>query len=340
MILSEEHADIQQILNCTTLALQILPKQLLTFSSVSMIEIVPYNPAWPKQFEIEQTQLVDLLSDQCIAIHHVGSTAVKGLCAKPKLDIIAVVNDLDRSITLLENGKYQFGGELNIPFRYYFKKRGCNPEVNLHVYEEGHPEISLNLTFRDYLRSHPEMISRYASLKQDLVSQNEKHQKENARFSGYNLGKDSLIKEILNKAGFDLLCMRICTHYAEREAIEQIKGSTLSDSTYLAFYKGTAIVGYAELKIYTTHPTKLLSFNAIEEGEYFQNRCNQWMERLNRNSVHNLESTLNKEGVDPKLARSMAKLEIFLEKTGKMPSGPKNVRLFHKKGTKTDFTLD
>lgn len=305
-----------------------------------MIEVIPYQPVWPQQFNIEEKLLKELLAEQCLAVHHVGSTAVEGLCAKPKLDILAVVRDQDAAIPLLEKGGYQFGGELNIPFRYYFKKRNCDPEVNLHVYEEGHPEIALNLTFRDYLRSHPEMVVRYANLKQELVSQKEMHEKKDERFRGYNLGKDALIREILDAAGFQELCMRICTHHEEKEAVRRLGGSLLSDFTTLVFYKGTVIVGYAELEISAIHPALLKSFYAVEDGEYFQQRLGQWMEALNKRSENNLASRLHQEGVQPELAKSMAKLEIFLEKTGKMPSGPKNIRLFHKKGNTTDFSLD
>lgn len=305
-----------------------------------MIEVVPYDPAWPKQFADEKKLLGKLLGDQCIDIHHVGSTAVTGLCAKPKLDIIAVVSDQDLAIPLLEQGGYQFGGELNIPFRYYFKKRNCDPLVNLHVYEEGHPEIALNLTFRDYLRTHPEMVDRYARLKQELASQKSIHEKKGERFSAYNLGKDALILEILDAADFQELCMRICSHHAEKEAIQKMSDSPLSDLTYLIFYKGTAMIGYAGLETSATHPARLMNFYASQEGEYFQNRVSLWMEKLNKRSEKTLESKLNREGVKPELAKSMAKLEIFLEKTGKMPSGPKNIRLFHKKGTTTDFSID
>lgn len=305
-----------------------------------MIEVTPYNPAWPEQFAQEEKLLTKLLGDQCITIHHVGSTAVSGLCAKPKLDIIAVVKDQDLAIPLLEQGGYQFGGELNIPFRYYFKKRNCDPLVNLHVYEEGHPEIFLNLTFRDHLRSHPEMVKRYANLKQELIAQTKMHEKKGERFSGYNLGKDALIREILNTAGFEELCMRICTHHGEKDAIREMRDSPLSNFTYLVFYKGTAIIGYAELEISATHPAQLKNFYASEEGEYFQSRLSLWMEKLTKRSEKALESKLNQKGVKPELAKSMAKLEIFLEKTGKMPTGPKNIRLFHKKGTTTDFSID
>ena len=58
-----------------------------------MIEIVPYNPEWPALFKKEAALLREALGENALAIHHVGSTAVPGLCAKPKIDIIAVVHE-------------------------------------------------------------------------------------------------------------------------------------------------------------------------------------------------------------------------------------------------------
>ena len=58
-----------------------------------LIEFVPYDPIWPKIFEIESENIKQALGDNCVAIHHVGSTAVPGLSSKPKIDIIAVVKD-------------------------------------------------------------------------------------------------------------------------------------------------------------------------------------------------------------------------------------------------------
>ena len=85
-------------------------------------------------------------------------------------DIIAVV----KNTTFLEQDLgtigYTYKGEFNIPFQYGFSKRDTFPEVNLHVYEEGNPEIEINLLFRDYLRNHPRALKEYADLKLYLVS--------------------------------------------------------------------------------------------------------------------------------------------------------------------------
>jgi GrpB-like predicted nucleotidyltransferase (UPF0157 family) len=72
-----------------------------------------------------------------IAVHHVGFTAVPGLAAKPKIDIIAVVKNTSKIIPEIENLGYEYRGEFNIPLHCGFSKREPDLSVNLHVYEEG-----------------------------------------------------------------------------------------------------------------------------------------------------------------------------------------------------------
>jgi len=132
------------------------------------IKVTPYNPIWAEQFEAEALQIKKVLQDTRIAVHHVGSTSVPGLPAKPKIDIIAVVKGHpSETIKKLEEIGFVYRGEYNIPVHCGFSKRGA-VEVNLHVYQEGHPEIALNLTFRDYLRSHPQVRDEYGAM--NLIS--------------------------------------------------------------------------------------------------------------------------------------------------------------------------
>ena len=122
------------------------------------IKVVAYDPHWPKQFEFEATKIKEVLGGNCVSIYHVGSTAVPGLPAKPKIDIIAVVQRPVDAIKSLETIGYDYRGEFNIPMHYGFSKRE-QISVNLHVYQQGNPEVELNLTFRDYLRKYPKILS-------------------------------------------------------------------------------------------------------------------------------------------------------------------------------------
>ena len=83
------------------------------------IEVVPYDPSWPQQFEQEAEKLREALGQEVVAIHHIGSTSVPGLDAKRDLDTLLVVKNLNSSLLLQDVG-YIFKGEFNIPLRYFF----------------------------------------------------------------------------------------------------------------------------------------------------------------------------------------------------------------------------
>ena len=142
-------------------------------SNHKKIEVVEYNPEWPMIFENEKIAILEALKDNCAAIHHVGSTSVPELIAKPKIDIIAVANNRTNAIKDLEKIGYSYDGEWNIPLQCGFAKRN-GTYVNLHMFFElDHPEIELNLSFRDYLRTHTEAKIAYGNLKKEILCNEE-----------------------------------------------------------------------------------------------------------------------------------------------------------------------
>ena len=171
------------------------------------IEIVRYNPEWPKMFEFEASRIREALGHNCLAVHHVGSTSIPHLVAKDRLDIIAVVTNPADAIAALETLGFTYKGEYNIPFHYGFSKRGAR-NINLQVYQEGHAEIEVNLTFRDYLRTYGAVRDNYARLKLQLVKSETAAEKNNdSLFSEYTLKKGAFIHEVLKKA--ELSCLRV-----------------------------------------------------------------------------------------------------------------------------------
>jgi hypothetical protein len=112
--------------------------------------------------------------------------------------------------------------------RFYFN-RSEGIETNLHVYQEGHPEIELNLLFRDYLRDHPKVREEYASLKENLLKDSTSFEKKNSIFTGYNLGKDAFIRKVLKAANFSRIRIMKCTHYAEWEAAKKLRQKAFFD---------------------------------------------------------------------------------------------------------------
>lgn len=157
------------------------------------VEVVPYHADWPQQFLIEAEALRGILGDEVISIHHFGSTSIPGLSAKPIIDILVIVrniNAIDAMTPELEALGYHAVGEYGIPGRRFFYKG--TDEVrshHLHIYQTGNPHILRHLVFRDYLRTHPEPARTYAHLKEDLARQFPEDMEQ------YIAGKNSFVKE-------------------------------------------------------------------------------------------------------------------------------------------------
>jgi GrpB-like predicted nucleotidyltransferase (UPF0157 family) len=270
------------------------------------IEVTPYNPEWPALFNIEAQNIRDILGDNCVTIHHIGSTSVSGLTAKPVIDIIMAIKNSEKAITSLESIGYQYKGEYNIPMRLYFNKK--LPDINLHVYEENHPEIELNLMFRDYLRNHPEAKDEYALLKDDLLKKETSYEKNNSVFTGYNLGKDTFIRKILKQAGFNRIRFMHCTHYAEIDAAKLFRQKYFFDKVPIAdpylwtfdhkdhvhfiLYKGTDIIGYAHIQLWPEKRAalRIIVIDEIDRnhgfGGEFLNLIEKWLKHQKIKTLH------------------------------------------------------
>jgi len=138
-----------------------------------MKKILSHDPSWTLQFEAEVKLLTSLLGVTCVEIHHMGSTAIANIPAKPIIDILMEVSALEKldliSTPLVESG-YEARGEYGITGRRYFKKRAiCKAApINLHCYKTGSFEIKRHLAFRDYLNLMPHIAQEYAQLKLSL----------------------------------------------------------------------------------------------------------------------------------------------------------------------------
>ncbi len=135
------------------------------------VVLVPHNPAWAGQAQQEGERLKSVLEDVIVTVHHIGSTAIPDICAKPILDLIPVVRsfaDLDIKRQSVEDLGYTWWGEYGLPGRRYCtlddRQTGIRL-LQLHCFEQGSAEISRHLAFRDYLRSHPELAREYENEK-------------------------------------------------------------------------------------------------------------------------------------------------------------------------------
>ena len=162
------------------------------------VRVVPHDPAWTEAFETEATALRFTLGDEALAVHHIGSTAVPGLSAKPTVDVLVEVRIIGRvddfDGTMSEKG-YEAWGEYGIPGRRFFvKNRGSVRTHNIHVFEAGTPEGERHLAFRDYLIQHPQTARACGDLKEDLAT------KFPTDIEAYMDGKDAFVKEIESEA--------------------------------------------------------------------------------------------------------------------------------------------
>ncbi|MDR1234107.1 MAG: GrpB family protein [Holosporales bacterium] len=205
---------------------------------MTKIEVVPYDSRWPEMFEAERKMLEPVLTE----IYHIGSTSVPGLPSKPKIDIIAVAKDLNEAMVELENIGYSYKGEWNIPLQAGFIKR-ANIDVNLHVFfDSNHPEIELNLRFRDYLSIHPEVCDQYAAIKKEILQDESSQEKING-FPLYTIRKRDFIDGIIKTIGYNRLRVLKSITDKERDFIKNYQ----DEYEYFILYKGADIIGYASV---------------------------------------------------------------------------------------------
>ena len=163
------------------------------------VEVVSHNPRWRDAFEAEARQVAAALGENVVATHHIGSTAIPNIYAKPVIDLLVEVRDItevDGQSSAMESLGYEVMGEYGIPGRRYFRKD--NPERirthNVHAFEAGSAEVQRHLAFRDYMIAHPVDAQRYGELKRKLA---EEHPQS---MDGYMDGKDGFIKEMDRRA--------------------------------------------------------------------------------------------------------------------------------------------
>ncbi len=142
------------------------------------VEIVEYDSAWPALYAAERERLAPLLGG--VEIHHFGSTAVPGLAAKPVIDMIALVGDLDAPVpVLVSNAGYEFPTAYNAALAH--RRFLCYPTASfrthhLHLVDRGE-ELERRLRFRDRLRADSVLAQEYVKLKRALAERH-RHDRE------------------------------------------------------------------------------------------------------------------------------------------------------------------
>ncbi len=157
------------------------------------VDVVPYREDWPEQFKKEAEDLRRLFKDQLVSIYHFGSTAIPGTSAKPIIDIMITLRQIEAADELspqLSAMGYHAVGEYGISGRRFFYKGSEDLRSHhLHIYQYDNPHILRHIAFRDYMRSHPMSARQYSRLKEQLAYQFPED------MDGYISGKNDFVRE-------------------------------------------------------------------------------------------------------------------------------------------------
>jgi GrpB-like predicted nucleotidyltransferase (UPF0157 family) len=166
------------------------------------VEIVDYDPSWPVQFAAERDELRALLGNLLDDVHHIGSTSVPSLAAKPKIDMDAVLRADDFVQEAVERvrvtGAWDYHGDPYGDGRWTFT-RGRSRGTRLYLCGPGNEAHEKRILFRDWLRTHREDAAAYEALKRRLAAE------ANGDWKFYTGGKSAFVAEIVRQAKAQLI---------------------------------------------------------------------------------------------------------------------------------------
>ena len=150
----------------------------LIFVVVEPVHIVAYDPSWPTLFAKERNVILGAVGQWVEEVEHVGSTAIRGLDAKPVIDLMVGLKSMaDASLCVepLTSLGYSYWAEGAQSHHHHLFVRFVDSAMsarthNLHLVESGGQYWKERLLFRDYLRKHPETAKEYAGLKYRLAT--------------------------------------------------------------------------------------------------------------------------------------------------------------------------
>lgn len=158
------------------------------------IVLLDPDPDWARRFAVEHARIVAALGDDAVAVEHIGSTSVPGLPAKPIIDVLVTVIDLEDEQSYLP-ALLEAGYHLRVREPGHRLVRTPALDVHVHVLPDGHPNAEAYLLFRDRLRSDDADRRLYAETKRALAAQ------EWPTMNHYADAKSDVVAAILGRAG-------------------------------------------------------------------------------------------------------------------------------------------
>ena len=174
-----------------------------------MINIAPYDPAWPSRFAAEAERIRHAFGDLALRIEHVGSTSVPGLAAKPIVDIQVSVRSLEPRdfyhTRLADLGYTHFPlGAFDLVYPFFKRPAGWPSTHHAHLCVAGSRQEREHLAFRDYLRRNPAVAAEYVALKRKLASAHDGLTMESQE--RYSLSKTEFVSKVLGRAAAEAQC--------------------------------------------------------------------------------------------------------------------------------------
>jgi len=161
----------------------------------SFFEIVSYRPEWQDQFSAAAAQLRPVFGKNLVYIHHIGSTSIPEIFAKPVIDMLVEVQNIstvDCQNALMSALGYEVKGEFGITGRRSFRKNDEHGRRihQVHTFETGCSEVARHIGFRDFMIAHPDWAQHYSELKLRLAAEFAQSPER------YMDGKDPFIRRI------------------------------------------------------------------------------------------------------------------------------------------------
>ncbi len=157
------------------------------------IVVVDPDEAWPRRFEVLRERLLAALGTSALQVEHIGSTAVPGLAAKPIVDVLVTVPDVEDEAAFVPQLEGA-GFVLRVREPEHRMVRTPERDAHVHLYEPDHPAVSAYLDLRDWLRVDADDRALYESTKRRLAS------REWTDMNEYADAKTDVVHEILGRA--------------------------------------------------------------------------------------------------------------------------------------------
>jgi GrpB-like predicted nucleotidyltransferase (UPF0157 family) len=149
-------------------------KRAERIADATRVWLAPHDPAWKEMAAAEGARLGGVLGENLVAAHHIGSTAIPGIAAKPVVDLMPVVRSLEglearradvEALGYLWRGPFGIEGR-----RYCVLERNGKRVFHVHFYAEGNANIASQLAFRDFLLAHPDEAQAYEKTKRKAAA--------------------------------------------------------------------------------------------------------------------------------------------------------------------------